>query len=191
MQTLHLVGHRPNWNLDAYFQNQVGDGFVFCAFSCQEGFFKQKTINGYDTKEILNKSFLDFQFFGKKESGLISKGKLSSYPFHPAATPDTELKTSAYMEVAIREAVKYQIELGLQNIIIPTYYENDSLSEFIGHLETTNLWLRKNKNPELKYFMTIPVTHHALIDSEKIEKLLYSLTDMDIVFDGYYIVCES
>ena len=49
----------------------------------------------------------------------------------------------------------------------------------------------KNNGDGIKYFMTLPIPHHTIIDEEKIEKLLYYLTDFDMVSDGYYIVCES
>jgi hypothetical protein len=39
--------------------------------------------------------------------------------------------------------------------------------------------------------MSIPFTNHTIIDGNKVESILYTLTDKSIVFDGYYIVCES
>lgn len=191
MKILHMVGHRHNWNLDSYYKNNIGDGFIFCAYSFDAGVFLKDTLNKYDLKDILSKSFLDLQYYGKKESGNIAKGNLNSYDFHPAHDPDTDQQTDVYFEVAIRKGIQYQIDIGLTNIIIPMFYENDDIDKFLGALKTINKWLAKNKIDGLKYFMTIPITHHTVIDAKKIDKILYCLTDMDIVFDGYYILCES
>ena len=31
MKILHQLGHNQKWGLDSYFQNEIGDGFIFCA----------------------------------------------------------------------------------------------------------------------------------------------------------------
>lgn len=192
MNVLQLTGHFQKWNLDSYYENSIGDGFIFCAYSFPEGYFLAPEINGYSTPEILNKSYIDLQYFGKKEGGNIDKGKLKTYKFHPAAHASITDQTNIYIETLIQKGVEYQIDtLGLKNVIIPHYYENDNLDFFIGMVKTLNNWLKLNRKIGIKYFMTIPITHYTIIDENKIEKLLYNLTDKNIVFDGYYVVCES
>jgi hypothetical protein len=191
MQILHMVGHRHNWNLDTYYKNGIGDGFIFCAYSFDVATFNKPTLNKYPLKDILDRSFLDLQYYGKKESGNIAKGNLASYDFHPAHDPNNDQHTDVYFEVAIRRGIEFQISIGLKNVIIPMFYENDNIEKFLGALKSINRWLSKHKVDGVRYFMTIPITHHTIIDAEKIDKLLYCLTDMDIIFDGYYILCES
>jgi hypothetical protein len=192
MEVLQLTGHFQKWNLDAYYQNSIGDGFIFCAYSFPEGFFNSEKINGYNTNDILDNSLFDLQFFAKKEAKNISKGKLSTYDFHPAANNDDGTQTNTWIEGLIKRGIKYQIEmLGLKNVIIPNYYENNNIDQFYGIIKMINHWLKSNRIDGVRYFMTVPLTYHTLIDENKIDKLLYELTDMNISFDGYYIVCES
>ncbi|MBL0742740.1 hypothetical protein [Chryseolinea lacunae] len=191
MKTLHLIGHMHKWNLDSHFKNGVGDGFIFCAYSFPYGYFDHETMNDYPMNEVLAKSMIDLQYYGKKESGNINKGKLSTYPFHPAANPDSEQQTEVYIENAIRAGIRYQISIGLNNIVIPNFYENDDLDKLIIVIKNINSWLVSNKVDGKKYYMTIPIANHTVIDASKMDKLLYSLTDIDIQYDGYYIVCEA
>lgn len=190
MKTLHLIGHRHNWNLDAHFKNGIGDGFIFCAYSFQPDFFTKEKINKTDSQLVLEKSSIDLQYFGKKESGGIGKGNLSLYPFHPAADQNNTSQTNVYMQNSIINGIKFQTSLGLNDIIIPNYYENEDLGQFVGLVGTINKWLKKNRVSSKRYFMTIPITYHTIIDAKKIDDLLYTLTDIDIEFDGYYIICE-
>lgn len=186
-----MVGHCSNWNADSYYKNDIGDGFVFCAYSFTPDFFNQKKILKQNSDAILSNSFIDLQFFGKKESGNIDKGKLSTYEFHPAAISNLLEVTNIYIINAIKRGIDFQISLGLKNIIIPNYYENDNINNLLGTIRTINNWLKKNKKDDIKYFMSIPITNHTIIDAKKIDDILYCLTDIDILFDGYYIVCES
>jgi hypothetical protein len=192
MQVLHLTGHFQKWNLESFYENSIGDGFVFCAYSFPNGFFNNPRINGYKTEDILKISLFDLQYFGKKEGGNINKGKLKTYDFHPASNARSTEQTNIFIEDLIKKGIQYQIKsLGLKNIIIPNYYENNNLDQFIGIIRNINKWLLNNRERDVKYYMTIPVTAHTIIDEHKVEKLLYNLTDIDIGFDGYYIVCES
>ncbi|THU33003.1 hypothetical protein FAM09_26530 [Niastella caeni] len=192
MKVLQLAGHLIKWNLDAYYQNDISEGFVICAYNFENGYFSRDKISGYETSDILNKAYFDLQYFAKKDAKNITKGKLGTYPFHPAAAMDDGSQTNTWIENLIKQGVKFQIEtLGLKNIIIPNYYENDNLEQFVGMIKTINRWLSNNKIEGVKYYMTIPITNHTIIDAEKIDKLLFYLTDISIVFDGYYILCES
>ncbi|HVU97974.1 MAG TPA: hypothetical protein VHE34_22275 [Puia sp.] len=192
MEVLQLVGHFQKWNLDAHFQNSIGDGFIFCAYSFPHGFFEVEKINGYNTRQILETSMMDLQFFAKKEAKNINKGKLGTYDFHPAANDDDGSQTNVWIEGLIKRAIKYQIEvLCLKDVIIPNYYENNDLDQFIRMVKILNHWLKSYKKAGVRYFMTLPITHHTVIDDNKIDLLLYHLTDIDIIFDGYYIICES
>jgi hypothetical protein len=192
VKVLQLVGHFQKWNLDSHFQNSIGRGFVFCAYSFPHGYFVPEKLNGYSRNEIIDISFFDLQYFAKKEAANISKGKLGTYDFHPAANPTNGEETNTWLVELIKKGIKYQIEtLGLKHIIIPNYYENDDVEELIGIIKTINKWLSKNRIEGLKYYMSVPLTNHTIIDETKIDNILYCLTDIDIIFDGYYIVCES
>jgi hypothetical protein len=192
MKVLQLAGHLMKWNLDAYYQNDISEGFIICAYNFEKGYFNRDKISGYETSDILSHAYFDLQYFAKKDAKNITKGKLATYPFHPAAALDDGSQTNTWIENLIKQGIKYQIEvLGLTNVIIPNYYENDNLEQFVGMIKTINRWLNNNKIDGVKYYMTIPITNHTIIDAEKIDKLLYYLTDISIVFDGYYILCES
>lgn len=192
MKVLQLAGHLIKWNLDAYYQNGISEGFVICAYNFENGYFTRDKISGYSTSSILANTYFDLQYFAKKDAKNIKKGKLGTYSFHPAATLDDGSQTNTWIENLIKEGIKFQIEsLGLKNVIIPNYYENDNLEQSIGLIKTINKWLNKNRVEGVKYYMTIPITNHTIIDAEKVDTLLYYLTDISIVFDGYYILCES
>ncbi|MEP6674179.1 MAG: hypothetical protein ABJA78_03465 [Ferruginibacter sp.] len=192
METLHLIGHNHNWNLDSYFQNSIGDGFIFTAFSFDSNYFQEKDeINGHKVKSIFEKAFFDLQYFGKKQSGGLQKGKLETYPFHPAARFKDDTQTEVMLFDAIKAGVKYQESLGLTRIIIPNYYETDDIERFFQVTKEINKWIAKNRKTSSQYFLTIPVSSTTITNNEKVEKLLFHLTDLNIVFDGYYIVCET
>jgi hypothetical protein len=190
MKTLHLVGHNHKWNLDSHFQNGIGEGFIFCSYSFGKDFDEKPKISGYNMSDIIPISKIDLQYFGKKESGDIENGNFKSYSFHPSNF-DGDSSTNEYMLNSIKEAVKYQIRKGFNDIIIPNHYENENVDELIGLIKNVNKWLGKNKDNNYRYFMTIPFTNHTIIDSVKVENILYALTEGNINFDGYYIVCES
>lgn len=61
MKILHVLGHNPNWNIDIYNEQHVGDAFLITAFSFGESFLTNKRI-----APILDKSMLDLQFYGQK-----------------------------------------------------------------------------------------------------------------------------
>lgn len=190
MKTLHLVGHNHKWNLDSYFQNNIGEGFIFCAYSFGIDFSKKEKISGHKMSDVLQESRLDLQFFGKKESADLERGNLKTYPFHPSNI-DGDEETNEYLLNSIKEGIKFQIKSGFQDIIIPNYYENDDIELLIGLIKNINKWLEKNRSSEHRYFMSVPFTNHTIIDATKVDNLLYTLTDRSIIFDGYYIVCES
>jgi hypothetical protein len=191
METLHLTGHFQKWNLDAHYQNSIGNGFVFCAYSFPDGYFSVAALNNYPTNEVLVRSFLDLQFYGQKYGARLTKGKLKSYDFHPANSSAGDV-TSVMLENAVRRGINYQlINLGIDKVIIPNFYENESVDQYIAFIKTINKWLSSNKLAGKEYYMTIVLPNHFIIDYEKIDKLLFVLTDQNIVFDGYYVVCES
>ena len=152
-----MVGHCSNWNVDSYFKNDIGNGFVFCAYSFVPEFFSQKKIHKQNSKSILDNSFIDLQFFGKKESGNIDKGKLSTYSFHPAALNNSSEVTNVYIINAIKKGIDFQISLGLKNIIIPNYYENDDTNNLLGIIKTVNNWLKKTGRRQCRYQVTAPL----------------------------------
>lgn len=188
MKILHLVGHMQKWNLESHFQNNVGNGFIFCAYSFPHDFLRQKSISGINTNLFRHISFLDLQYFGKGKSGEL--GKLSTYPFHPAKE-GADKATNLYFYTSMIEGITYQQDLGLRNIIIPLHYENDDLNTLIVAIKMINVWLKSNRKPDCKYYMTVPFGYHIIIDAEKTEKILNVLTEVNICFDGYYIIGEN
>lgn len=184
-----MMGHNSNWNLDLHFKNGIGSGFIFCAYSFAKEYFEKVKVSGYPIEKVVPLSLIDFQFYGKKESGDLSTGNFLSYDFHPANVEREE--TSVYLVNCIVEAVRYQEKMGLTKIIIPNYYENDKLLELVGIIKTVNRWLCNAKKPGREYYMTIPITNHMVINDIQMESLLNELTDMNICFDGYYIACET
>ena len=79
MKIVQILGHNPNWNVEAFTQQNIGDEFLITAISFGNKFAINKRV-----APILDKSMLDLQFYGQKNSGHLSKGKLSDFDFHPA-----------------------------------------------------------------------------------------------------------
>lgn len=185
MKLLHQLGHKHNWALDVYFQNNVGDGFIILAYSIAKDKIGSK-LSGYSADKYLSLSFVDLQFYGSKNS---KGGKLDSYEFHPinySGNKSTEVSTLD----AVEAGIKYQENLGLKKILIPNIYSRtDQRVGMVDLLKRINSKV-KDKKVKREYFMTIPISGDMVRDDEAIEKLLQELTDMDISFDGYYIVCE-
>lgn len=188
MKLLHQLGHNYKWSMDAFFQNKIGDGFIISARSFEKEKIGQ-ALSGYEPKLYLPISMIDLQFYGSKNS---QGDNLNTYEFHPinyVGNQSTEVSTVD----AVLAGVKYQKRLGFKNIIIPNIYINqengqERKSKLIAEI---NKGIKKIKNSENSYFMTIPISGSSIKDNQDIERMLQELTDMDIIFDGYYIVCES
>jgi hypothetical protein len=189
MKIYHQLGHNHKWALDSYFQNDIGDGFIFSAFSFKYG----KLENGastYKPDQYLSKSMVDLQFYGSKKT---VGGQLESYPFHPVNLNDSDSTMVAGTEL-IEKAIAYQESLGLRNIIIPVFYhEASDFGKYEKYLKKINKIIvrRKNKGSKSKYLMTVPFSNIAILNDDYVEDLLQATTDMPIVFDGYYVVCDS
>tara|TARA_R110000744_G_C19366098_1_gene561924 strand:- start:1745 stop:2902 length:1158 start_codon:yes stop_codon:yes gene_type:complete len=184
MKITHVLGHNSNWNVDSYTKNSIGDYFLITAFTHGVN-FESKTL----IKKIIDVSMIDLQFYGKNVG--ISKGKLNEFPFHTCNIDDEEI-TNIYFVDCAKRAVKFQMEKGFKNIIIPLYYENEETQQIIYTIKTLNKYISTLKNKEKhKYYMTLPFANHVIIDKNKVEEILFECTDMDICFDGYFITCEN
>lgn len=181
----HVLGHNSNWSIDSHLQQNIGGYFLITAFTHGIDFHKKKAF-----KPILDRSMIDLQFYGKKNSGDITKGKLSEIPFHPANCEDDEV-TSVYFENCVKQAINYQIKEGFKNIIIPHFYENEEVKDIVITIKQINKYISKNKIDGYKYFMTLTFANHIIIDKAKVEEILFACTDMDITFDGYFVTCEN
>lgn len=186
MKLLHQLGHQHKWALDSFFQNKVGDGFILSAYNIEKQKIGQK-LSGYSAKQYLPISFLDLQFYGGKDS---VGGKLDTYEFHPVNHKDQETEVGTLD--AVIAGVKFQEKLGLKNILVPNVYIHSEKSGKASRLiKEINTRITKERKKDCLYFMTIPIGGDSIRNDDEIEKLLQELTDMDIGFDGYYVVCES
>jgi hypothetical protein len=181
MKITHVLGHNSNWNIDAYFDQNIGDNFLITAYSHGKDFLQKKSF-----QRILNNSMLDLQFYGNKHS----KGKLSEFDFHPSNHLESEI-TNVYFENCIKSAIEFQKNNGFKNIIIPHLYTNEDVEGIIKTIKNINRYILKKGRGTEKYFMTLPFANHIIIDKDKIEDILSECTTFDICFDGYFIVCEN
>lgn len=185
MKVTHVLGHNSNWSIESYLEQEIGDYFLITAFTHGVDFEKKKAF-----KSILDVSMIDLQFYGKKSSGGITGGKLSDFHFHPANCDDDEV-TSVYFENCVKQGIQYQIDKGFKNIIIPHFYENEEVKDIVDTIKKINSYVAKNRVAGLKYFMTLTFANHVIIEKTKVEEILFVCTDMDIVFDGYFVTCEN
>ena len=186
MKIYHQLGHNHKWNLDSYFVNGIGDGFILNAYSFKYGKIGS-IISGYKSKEYLPLSMIDHQFFGNKAS---QGGKLSSYPFHPINDSAKTGTCVSGIDCAVA-SIDYQKSLGLKRIIIPSFsYEKGEWGKTTDILNRVNSRFQKNKGDE-KYYMTLSFSGDQIADSDYIEKVLRAATDMKIKFDGYYIASSA
>jgi hypothetical protein len=183
MKITHALGHNSNWNIDSYFKQDVGDYFLITAFTHGVNFDSKPLL-----KKVLDNSMIDLQFYGKNAN--IQKGKLDEFPFHTSNSGENEI-TSVYFENCAKQAIQFQIERNFKNIIVPLFYENDDIQDIIYTIKTLNKYVSKLDNGKYKFFMTLPLANHIIIDDDKVEEILFNCTDMDICFDGYFITCEN
>ncbi|MBA4319794.1 MAG: hypothetical protein C0412_15450, partial [Flavobacterium sp.] len=188
LKILHQLGHRHNWNLNCYFDNQIGDGFIFSAFSLPQGKIGTK-ISGYEPEQYLPVSFIDLQYYGYKNSK--DKGNLDTYDFHPAKMDAKGLTVTEYPK-SIIDGINYQIQLGIKKIIIPMRCETTKdIVKFSSIVERINKYISESKRADTEYYLTISFTDSEIKDSEWVEKVLTLLTKINKVFDGYYLVCGT
>jgi hypothetical protein len=181
MKVTHILGHNSNWSIESHLQQNIGDYFLIAAYNHGIDFITKKSF-----QKILDISMIDLQFYGKKSS----KGKLAEFPFHPANDDSLEA-TSVYLENCIKNSITFQIESGFQNIIIPHFYAKDSVRDIIGMIRNINKYVKGLPHDINKYFMTLPFANHIINDSHKVEEILFECTQMNISFDGYFVVCEN
>jgi len=188
VKILHQLGHRYNWNLDCFFNNQIGDGFIFNIYSFPLGKLGG-TISTYAPEQYLPISFVDLQYYGYKNSK--DKGELGSYEFHPA-TMEAEGSTVIEYPALIHKGVEYQESLGIKRVIIPMRCEvTKDITKLASVVNNINKHIIENKKTGTEYFLTVSLTDSEVKDAEWIEKLLTLLTKVDKKFDGYYIVCDT
>lgn len=188
VEILHQLGHRYKWNLDSYFKNQIGDGFIFTAYS----FNSDKIgvdISGYDPKEYLPLSLIDLQYYGYKSSK--DKGKFDTYDFHPSKIESGGTTTIEYPNLIYR-GIDYQIKHGFKKVIIPMRCEQvKDILAFSGIVDKLNKYLLEHRSPAIEYYLTVSFTDAEIKDREWVEKVLTVLTNINKVFNGYYVVCDS
>lgn len=184
MKITQALGHNSNWNLDSYFQQNIGDYFLITAFTHGINYDSKKNL-----KAVLDISMLDLQFYGKNAN--IKKGKLKEFPFHTSNRDINEV-TSVYFEDCTKKAIQFQLEKKIKNIIIPLFYENEEVKDIINAIKILNTYISKlNNKGNHKFFMTLPFANHIIIDKDKVEEILFACSDMEICFDGYFITCEN
>ncbi len=76
MKIVQTLGHNPNWNIEVFTNQNIGDEFLITAISFGNKFADNKRV-----APILDKSMLDLQFYGQKNSAHLSRGKLSDSIF--------------------------------------------------------------------------------------------------------------
>ncbi len=183
MKIVHVLGHNSNWNIESYFNQEIGDEFLITAFTFGSNYLSNKRI-----QQIIDLSMIDLQFYGKKSK--ISAGKLNTFDFHPQ-NGNADETTNIYINNCIKSAINYQIENGFKKIIIPLCYESDDWNEITPIIKDINRFISTRKEEGLKFYMTIPFSYDVARDSDMIDDILFMLTDMSINFDGYFIVCEN
>lgn len=182
MEIYHQLGHNHKWSLDSHFVNDIGDGFIFNAYSFMYGKIGNP-ISGYKAEDYLPISMIDHQFFGNKAS---QGGKLGTYPYHPIHDSSSQGTCVSGVD-CIMASIKYQQELGLKRIIVPSFfYELGDVARTIDILNRVNKKLQKVRGDE-EFYMTLCFSDNQIASSEYIEKILRAATDMSIAFDGYYI----
>lgn len=183
MKLTHVLGHNPNWNVDIYHQQKLGEYFLYTAFSLGRS-FENKTRY----KSLMDIAMLDLQFYGKKNS-IRTKGKLEEFSFHPIHNEGEQ--TNVYFTNCIKQAIEYQEIQGFKNIIIPHFYENNDVSELIATIQEINRYVKNNRKNGHNYFMTLAFSNELILNDAKVEELLFACTDMEINFDGFFIVCDN
>ncbi len=188
MKILHQLGHNSKWAIDSCFENGIGDGFIFNAYSFDYVTIDKKIVT-LSKKGIHCEFMIDLQFYGNRDS---EGGKLDTYPFHPINLNRSNTTQISGIE-SVDSAIDYQKGLGFNNIIIPHfYYEEDDIDYQIDIINRINKRVSKKKEKQSgSFYMTIPLSFPSITNAKHVERILQTLTDMDIAFDGYYIVCDA
>lgn len=183
MKIIQVLGHNFKWNIDAYHENSIGDGFLISAFTFGRTFLSDRRI-----EDVFDKCMIDLQFYGKKSP--IQKGHLRDFDFHPIHN-DTDDVTNLYISGCMTQAIRYQEEEGFDKIIIPISYETENCKDILGLIRLANQYVLKNRKDGVKYYMTIPFSYDIIRNNDSVSEMLAAITDMNIIFDGFFIVCET
>ena len=183
MKILQVLGHNFKWNIDAYRENSIGDGFLISAFTFGNTFLSDRRI-----EELFDKCMIDLQFYGKKSP--LKKGHLRDFSFHPINNDSDEI-TSLYISGCINQAIQYQEKQGFDKVIIPISYETENCKDILGLIRLANQYVSKHRKDGVKYYMTIPFSYDIIRNNDSVSEILAAVTNMNIVFDGFFVVCET
>lgn len=125
MLVYHQCGHNFVWNVQSIEDDGAGEGLIISPVNVEAD-----RIRARIPEELLRSSWMDPQFFLPHDP----KNKLGTYPFFPGNVVD-EFSTDEFQSHAsqvARECLRFQDELGLRYLVIPTRYFTD-LPE--GYLE--------------------------------------------------------
>jgi hypothetical protein len=123
----HQCGHNSIWNIDSVLQDDAGDGVIISPVNMEADRVRQRIPT-----QLLTRSWMDPQFYLPHDP----KGKLATYPFFPGnvlvdfTTSDFE---SRAFEIAT-QCLRYQHQLGLRYLIIPTRYFDDLPPDYLARL---------------------------------------------------------
>ncbi|MEQ9007420.1 MAG: hypothetical protein RLP12_06015, partial [Ekhidna sp.] len=179
----HQVGHQPNWNVDSYVKDGVGDGLILSPVHQT-----MESITKLD-QSVLRNSIFDPQYYLPNSQ----KTKLKSYPFFPEVIADG-FSTTDYSLVAIdsaKQCVDFQLEMDFESLIIPTRYIDQMISDYFDKQEAYTVipFIKtvQQIGSSKPVYLTAALTSHMIIDEGFRERILNWITNFPEI-SGIYIL---
>jgi hypothetical protein len=160
MRVLHQAGHNTVWNTKSLLEDECGDGIIFSPVHSD-----MNSVSKHDLS-LKRCSLFDPQFYVPNSQ----KSKLKSYDFFPEKIM-SGFETVDYQAIAHESArlcVNFQIEQDFSDIIIPTRFFEDLLTDFIERQKafTVEPFLNElsTKKTTKDVYISLSLTAPMLID---------------------------
>lgn len=187
MNLYHQLGHSKNWNINAYREDEAGDGFIL-----SPSFIMKKTMTDLPSI-VLQHSIFDPQFFLPS----IAHKHLATYEFHPDVIMNG-FKTSEFSDThakdSARGCVQFQIDLGTRSIVIPSRLVEGMPTDFTNQLDDLFVQPYLEVCREIKHergiLLQLLLNSGMLKDDRFRSDLLNWITGLTEV-DGVYCIFEK
>lgn len=187
-KVFHQVGHNSSWNVQSYVDDACGDGLILSPVHQDPGSVEKLV------PDIRADSMFDPQFYLPSSQ----KPKLKAYSFFPETFVNGFSTTSfeAAAKLAATECVKFQIDQGFRNVVIPVRYLDQMYSDFIEQHERFSVipFIEALSGSDRPVCLTLALTSHMIEDAKFRNHVLNWVTkypEIDQIYLIYSIERET
>jgi len=184
-QLFHQCGHNCSWSIDAFVQDETGDGLIVSPVH-----YPMKSVVSLSSK-IKRRSLFDPQYFLPNSQ----KTKLNTYPFFPEKLLGgfSTANFPQFAQESANRCVGFQVEQDFQAIVIPARYFSQMFPDYTQRQEAYRVVPFLNAISHLRkkrpVMLTLPLTSHMVEHGAYRTDILNWVTSFPEI-DGVYVIVE-